>query len=70
MDVYEIQMQFADPAMEHSPRGCHSGKYIPQFFIDEIKRANRETIPEEEWLSDRLYYVDYKKKKNHLRTFV
>lgn len=40
------------------------------FFIDEIKRANRETIPEEEWLSDRLYYVDYKKKKNHLRTFV
>ena len=44
--------------------------YDPQFFIDEIKRANRETIPEEEWLSDRLYYVDYKKKKNHLRTFV
>ncbi len=28
MDVYEIQMQFADPAMEHSPRGCYSGKYI------------------------------------------
>ena len=61
--------------------------YDPQFFIDEIKRANRETIPEEEiketltrlipkeipeeeWLTDRLYYVDYKKKKNHLRTFV
>ena len=69
MDVYEIQLWNIHHVVV-IPENTLPEDYDPQFFIDEINRANRETIPEEEWLSDRLYYVDYKKKKYHLRTFV
>lgn len=50
------------------PENTLPENYDPQFFIDELKQAIKGTIPEEEWLSDRLYYLDYQ--KSRLRTFV
>ena len=70
MVIKEVNLETVCGVTSKLPENTLPEDYDPQFFIDEIKRANRETIPEEEWLSDRLYYVDYKKKKNHLRTFV